>query len=194
MGVLAAIVVFPLETRHLVPPLFQPTLELFVLQTALLPYIYKPWFVASSRFRSFSPFPLFLSLSFFARENSRVREEQRRVEPGKEKRNGKTKLNIPKGIGGVDRRTGERGLRVEEDEKRWNRSAQPSSTAHRGSAGTRDVQCPGCINTSRMQRGSLCRLPAANRSGSRFQNSREYQSAGLTSGEILTHYRIEGGR
>lgn len=37
-----------------------------------------------------------------------MREEQRRVEPGKEKRNGKTKLNIPKGIGGVDRRTGGR--------------------------------------------------------------------------------------
>lgn len=76
-----------------------------------------------------------------------MREEQRRVEPGKEKRNGKTKLNIPKGIGGVDRRTGGRERFESGGGRKAMKSAQPSSTAHRGSAGTRDVQCPGCINT-----------------------------------------------
>lgn len=110
-------------------------------------YIYK---------RCLSSFPLFflflsLSLSFSARENSRVREQQRveeRVSKGsKEKIEKQRVLNIPKGIRGMDRMTGERGRRAKSDEiGRFN--LHQRRIAFRGSAGTRDVQCPGCINTT----------------------------------------------
>lgn len=79
------------------------------------------------------------------REQQRVEE---RVSKGsKEKIEKQRVLNIPKGIRGMDRMTGERGRRAKSDEiGRFN--LHQRRIAFRGSAGTRDVQCPGCINTT----------------------------------------------
>ena len=150
MGVLAAIVVFPLETRHLVhavPPPLRPTLELLVLQTALLPYIYIYK-------RCLSSFPLFflflsLSLSLFlrSREFEGARTTTRRGK-GFEGKQGKDRKTTSVKDSQRDRMTGERGRRAKSDEIGRLNLHHQRRIAFRGSAGTRDVQCPGCINTT----------------------------------------------
>lgn len=127
MGVLAAIVVFPLETRHLVhavPPPLPPTLELLVLQTALLPYIYIFINVASPRFRFFSSSSPSLSLFLRSREFEGARTTTRRGK-GFEGKQGKDRKTTSVKDSQRDRMTGERGRKAM-------KSAQPSSsTAHR---------------------------------------------------------------
>lgn len=120
MGVLAAIVVFPLETRHLVhavPPPLPPTLELLVLQTALLPYIYIFINVASPRFRFF-PLPLSLSLFLRSREFEGARTTTRRGKGFKGKQ-GKDRKTTSVKYSQRDTRNGSNdGREREEGEKR----------------------------------------------------------------------------
>lgn len=118
MGVLAAIVVFPLETRHLVhavPPPLPPTLELLVLQTALLPYIYIFINVASPRFRFFSSSSPSLSLFLRSREFEGARTTTRRGK-GFEGKQGKDRKTTSVKDSQRDRMTGERGRRAKSDE------------------------------------------------------------------------------
>lgn len=150
MGVLAAIVVFPLETRHLVhavPPPLPPTLELLVLQTALLPYIYIFINVASPRFRFFSSSSPSLSLFLRSREFEGARTTTRRGK-GFEGKQGKDRKTTSVKDSQRDRMTGERGRRAKSDEIGRLNLHHQRRIAFRGSAGTRDVQCPGCINTT----------------------------------------------
>lgn len=149
MGVLAAIVVFPLETRHLVhavPPLPSDQRWNCWFCKPLFCRIYIFINVASPRFRFF-PLPLSLSLFLRSREFEGARTTTRRGKGFKGKQ-GKDRKTTSVKDSQRDRMTGERGRRAKSDEIGRLNLHHQRRIAFRGSAGTRDVQCPGCINTT----------------------------------------------